>query len=122
MKIIEILNKLKIFKYHQIGKFSNIIVRIEFSPLVEIGVNKGHYYPEETTDEGTNFKSMLRPVQSWKLINKQVSYDSSWTSRVLFMLHITCLILTTFLSEEKIRERSRFVNKYVMQSWINKIW
>ena len=30
----------------------NIIVRIEFSPLVEIGVNKGHYYPEETTDEG----------------------------------------------------------------------
>ena len=52
MKIIEILNKLKIFKYHQIGKFSNIIVRIEFSPLVEIGVNKGHYYPEETTDEG----------------------------------------------------------------------
>ena len=30
----------------------HIIVRIEFSPLVEIGVNKGHYYPEETTDEG----------------------------------------------------------------------
>ena len=29
-----------------------LIVRIEFSPLVEIGVNKGHYYPEETTDEG----------------------------------------------------------------------
>ena len=28
------------------------IVRIEFSPLVEIDVNKGHYYPEETTDEG----------------------------------------------------------------------
>ena len=28
------------------------IVRIEFSPLAEIGVNKGHYYPEETTDKG----------------------------------------------------------------------
>ena len=28
------------------------IVRIEFSPLVEIGVNKGHYWPEGTTDEG----------------------------------------------------------------------
>ena len=26
--------------------------KIEFSPLVEIGVNKRHYYPEETTDEG----------------------------------------------------------------------
>ena len=29
-----------------------IIVRIEFSPLVEIGVYKGHYWPEETADEG----------------------------------------------------------------------
>ena len=33
-----------------IGRY--FIVWIEFSPLVEIGVNKGHYYPEETTDEG----------------------------------------------------------------------
>ena len=29
------------------------IERIEFSPLVEIGASKGHYYPEETTDKGS---------------------------------------------------------------------
>ena len=28
------------------------IVRVEFSPLVRIGANRGHYWPEETTDEG----------------------------------------------------------------------
>ena len=33
-------------------QFYDIIVWIEFSPLVEISVNKGHYYPEETSDEG----------------------------------------------------------------------
>ena len=30
----------------------DIIIRIEFSPLVRIGVNRGHYWPEETIDEG----------------------------------------------------------------------
>ena len=29
-----------------------IIVRIEFPPLVEIGVNRGHYFSQETTTEG----------------------------------------------------------------------
>ena len=29
-----------------------IIVRVEFSPLVKVDVNTGHYWPEETTDEG----------------------------------------------------------------------
>ena len=28
-----------------IGKFCNNIVRIEFSPMVEISVSKGHYFP-----------------------------------------------------------------------------
>ena len=30
----------------------NVIVRIEFSPVVEIGVSKGHYFPQETTNKG----------------------------------------------------------------------
>ena len=30
------------------------IVRIEFPPVVEIGVNKRHYFPQETTNEGPN--------------------------------------------------------------------
>ena len=29
-----------------------LIVRIEFSPMVEINVSKGHYFPKETTKEG----------------------------------------------------------------------
>ena len=29
-----------------------IIGRIEFSPVVEIGVNRGYYFPQETTNEG----------------------------------------------------------------------
>ena len=33
--------------------YCTAIVRIEFSPLVWIGGNKGHYWPEETTDEGS---------------------------------------------------------------------
>ena len=28
------------------------IVRIEFTPVVEIGVNRGHYFSQETTNEG----------------------------------------------------------------------
>ena len=28
------------------------IVRIEFPPVVEIGDNRGHYFPQETTNEG----------------------------------------------------------------------
>ena len=28
------------------------IVRLEFPPVVEIGVNRGHYFPQETTNEG----------------------------------------------------------------------
>ena len=30
----------------------SVIVRIEFSPVVEIGVSKGHYFPQETTNKG----------------------------------------------------------------------
>ena len=33
-------------------KISQGIARIEFCPLVRIGVNRGHYWPEETTDKG----------------------------------------------------------------------
>ena len=29
------------------------IVRIEFTPVVEIGVNREHYFPQETTNEGS---------------------------------------------------------------------
>ena len=29
-----------------------IIVRIEFPPVVEMSINRGHYLPQETTNEG----------------------------------------------------------------------
>ena len=32
--------------------FVAIILRIEFTPVVEIGVNRGHYFTQETTNEG----------------------------------------------------------------------
>ena len=37
----------------QICPYTSIIVRIEFSPVAEIGVSKGHYYSQsqETTKE-----------------------------------------------------------------------
>ena len=53
---------------------SAIIARIDFSPLVEIGVNKGHYYPEETTDEGPT-QVDAETGTFFKLTNIQVSYN-----------------------------------------------
>ena len=32
-----------------------VIVRIEFSPLVQIGASNRHYWPRETTDEGSTW-------------------------------------------------------------------
>ena len=64
-----------------------IIVRIEFFPLVEIGVNKGHYYPEETTDEGPT-QVDAETGTFFKLTNKQVSHNRSGTGHVLFMFYM----------------------------------
>ena len=36
-----------------------IIVSIEFSPVVEIGVSKGHISPQETTFQNTTFELYL---------------------------------------------------------------
>ena len=47
-----LLDQKDLFYVHLIPPLSGIIVRIEFSPVVEIGVSKGHYFPQETTDEG----------------------------------------------------------------------
>ena len=44
--------KLVLFCFPKVVSIGTI-VRIEFSPLVVIGASKGHYYPEETTDEGS---------------------------------------------------------------------
>ena len=38
-------------KGEALDMYVNIIVRIEFSPLVYIVVNNGHYWPMETTDK-----------------------------------------------------------------------
>ena len=62
------------------------MVRIEFSPLVKIGVNKGHYYPEETTDEGPT-QVDAETSTFFKLINKRVSYNRRGTDPVLFMFY-----------------------------------
>ena len=56
--------------------------------MVEIGVNKGHYYQEETTDKGPTQVEAETAEHSWKLINKKVSYDSSGTGCVLFMFYM----------------------------------
>ena len=37
---------------------SKIIVRIEFPPVVEIGVSRGHYFPQETTNEGPTLTNL----------------------------------------------------------------
>ena len=62
------------------------MVRIEFSPLIEIGVNKGHYYPEETTDEEPT-QVDAETSTFFKIINKRVPYNRSGTDHVLFMFY-----------------------------------
>ena len=54
------------------------IVRIEFSPLVEIGVNKGHYYPKETTDKGptqvdAETGTVFKTYQQTSIIRQQLN-------------------------------------------------
>ena len=51
------------------------IVRIEFSPLVWIGVNKRHYWPEETTDKGST-RVDARACAFLKLIIRRIFSES----------------------------------------------
>ena len=60
-----------------------IIVRIEFSPLEEIGVKKGHYWPEETTDKGPTQINAGACAFLKLIINRW--HDSIETCHVLFM-------------------------------------
>ena len=60
------------------------MVRIEFSPLIEIDVTKIHYYPEETTDKGPT-RVDAETGTFLKLTSKPISYDSSRTGRILFL-------------------------------------
>ena len=39
------------------------IVRIEFTPVVEISVNRGHYFPQETTKEGPTL------INAWTIVS-----------------------------------------------------
>ena len=48
----------------------SIIVRIEFYPVVEIGVSKGHYSPQETTNAGPTL------INAWACYNLYM--DRCW--------------------------------------------
>ena len=67
----------------QQGPWLNFFVRIEFSPLVQIGVNKGHYWPEETTDEGSTLVNAEARAFLKLIINRQ--RDRIETGPILFM-------------------------------------
>ena len=45
------------------------IVRIEFPPVVEIDVNRGHYFPQETNNEGPTLKNAWACYNLYIIIN-----------------------------------------------------
>ena len=55
-------------------------------------------------------------LQNLKILNKFKIFEDH---RIWKFSNIIDLKKLDFLSEEKISEHSRFVNKYVLQSWIN---
>ena len=44
--------------------FASLIVRIEFTPADEIVVNRGHNFPQETTNEGPTL------INAWAIVSK----------------------------------------------------
>ena len=61
LNIIKILNELLNFGLILINKLkvNTLIVSIEFSPVIEIGVSKGHISPQETISRNTTFELHL---------------------------------------------------------------
>ena len=57
------------------------IVRIEFSPLVRIGVNRGHYWPEETTDEGPSLSrrnvGSVRTIRRTTILRRSIDNEAA---------------------------------------------
>ena len=78
----------------------SIIVRIEFSPLVWIGVIKGHYWPEETTDEGptriyAGARTFLKTYKSPKKLHNIINCLES-NSKFSILLDLIKLKQTDF--------------------------
>ena len=84
-KIIEIFNKFKIFKYHRIGKFSNII-----------NLRKHDFLSEEKISERSCLVNNKNIKNNNLIIFKKVFFDDFESMLLSSLLYLSCTTLVAF--------------------------